>query len=769
MMRTIPSHFFICDMCNRNRHGGNGLNLSRMPLFAKETGYINDDKAQVRKAIRLHDDSEWHRVLQQRKEDQRKNVIGERFRTARQRELQALSDLELSTARTILTSVAESFEQHPTLMTLVEYYGITDIQHHRNVRSPAIFIKYVSNDMQETLVKHLESTELLVPMSIIVDTSTDRIGQDYLVVLVQSLENDKPVVYFFGIYIMGVDVSSKGYKEVILNAFKPHEKLYEFMRQGKLVALTSDGASVFSGKKDGAVVQLSHELFGNKEQLYRTHCLAHKLNLAARKMVSMIPELEVLETQIKSMANFVNNQNSKNIALMADLAKILQDRVYRITIPFTERWSESEFYVLNNLRRSIPIYRLGYENIISSTEFSAEARSKAEGLRKIVTNRKFILLVSHFQDIMGELKHYSKMFQYEGGLLIGKEKHRNKLLTVLESRKQGDGRHLKQLLSELKCMKTPLSSSYTDCRSAEDVETSHMVRWTPTSNGKWKGPIQQLEFYLEELGNTRGSNAPKPFTDLRNRISDNLIAQVRAYFPEGDLADFEVFHPESFDLPRVLDRSFGTEEVQRLAVRFRLSGETVVSQWQNLVYQLASRNDYEELIKLQPYVLWPKVLGETTLTGMGRELRKLVRTLLVIPASSADAERAFSYMNLIKSQRRTAMSSSTLDHLMRVTINAPADITKFSTARLAKQWQGIHTSQVTKKLGRPPKRRGGAATEPRRQIFVADATVTEAEEAQMERELGLELEIDADDSVVWLADQDEVGEREGLFPPEIFN
>ena len=65
---------------------------------------------------------------------------------------------------------------------------------------------------------------------------------------------------------------------------------------------------------------------------------------------------------------------------------------------------------------------------------------------------------------------------------------------------------------------------------------------------------------------------------------------------------------------------------------------------------------------------------------------RLVRIVLVLPASSAVAERSFSIMNHLKYDRRASLTSVNLDHLLRLRINGPKELDRFASAKYARAW-----------------------------------------------------------------------------------
>jgi hypothetical protein len=63
-----------------------------------------------------------------------------------------------------------------------------------------------------------------------------------------------------------------------------------------------------------------------------------------------------------------------------------------------------------------------------------------------------------------------------------------------------------------------------------------------------------------------------------------------------------------------------------------------------------------------------------------------VTTVLSLPIGSADAERAFSILNHIRTKRRSSLTGKTINNLMRIRMNGPRKLEKFSALKYAKKW-----------------------------------------------------------------------------------
>lgn len=293
----------------------------------------------MRNAIREHPDSVWHKLLVE-KEKKEVNRLGKDLEKAHEVSLHALSVLQQSTAKMLTTIYSKTrmylpFESHSKLLELMEMNGAPKYAaHHRHYMAPPLFVAHISDQMHGVMLRYLSARDR--PLSMILDTATDSLGHDILIVLFQVLENDRPAIYFYKAARMGADHTAQGYLRTLKGLFNSDNETYsvdleKYFKNGNLVGFASDGVAVFYGKDNGLGVLLSKEVYNDPEQLFRNHCLPHKLNLAARHALHAVPELEGTEDRIKESCNFYNSQNAKNLAHLTELCNAKEEKCYRLT------------------------------------------------------------------------------------------------------------------------------------------------------------------------------------------------------------------------------------------------------------------------------------------------------------------------------------------------------------------------------------------------------------------------------------------------------
>ena len=247
-------------------------------------------------------------------------------------------------------------------------------------------------------------------------------------------------------------------------------------------------------------------------------------------------------------------------------------------------------------------------------------------------------------------------------------------------------------------------------------------------------------------------------------VVKELVDQLTNYFPEGTFANFQVLHPRAFNVEKMKLRQYGTAEILALAQRFNLPDTNTVTEFQTFMFQLASLEDYDSRRAVtDPVMFWSTSLKDKALESFwGANWKALLRKVLVVPASSADAERTFSILKHIKSSRRTSLSDVVLNDLVRVSMHGPRDVRLLNSAKLAREWKGVAPKDPRKKPG--PKRKASTEEGPAaKRLFTADGqeeidaeqqVSAAADEEQDIYEVALQHEID-NSAIVEFGDDDE--------------
>lgn len=178
-------------------------------------------------------------------------------------------------------------------------------------------------------------------------------------------------------------------------------------------------------------------------------------------------------------------------------------------------------------------------------------------------------------------------------------------------------------------------------------------------------------------------------SSIREIYLNSLIGELDSYFPDGSMEDFDVFSPAK--MPNTGDevktRYYGLSEISRLSTKFEISETDTMDEWQTLLLSIVRSKNYCTIKRDEAEALdfWSELLRWTDITW-GPNIKRLVQTILVLPISSAEAERGFSTLNYIRNDRRKSLSGGHLEDIMRIKLNGPEDLNKFGASKYAAQW-----------------------------------------------------------------------------------
>ena len=83
---------------------------------------------------------------------------------------------------------------------------------------------------------------------------------------------------------------------------------------------------------------------------------------------------------------------------------------------------------------------------------------------------------------------------------------------------------------------------------------------------------------------------PLKFLRSKNHFLNCLENEIRKYFPEGSLQDFEIFVPKKLPKNRNDALTYGHKEIQNLAKRFNLNPIIASDEWVNLLTSMIAKD-----------------------------------------------------------------------------------------------------------------------------------------------------------------------------------
>ena len=141
--------------------------------------------------------------------------------------------------RTVFVGVMGDFpfRQHRPLIELQRTHGVMMGSHLDSDKDAVAIMTSIGNFMHEKLITQLKTKSEF--LSMIVDCTTDRRKHSYLSVLFLSLEDGRPVVYFYRLIELSKDETGKGMFDA-LKFYLAKDKLTETIKT-KISGFTSDG------------------------------------------------------------------------------------------------------------------------------------------------------------------------------------------------------------------------------------------------------------------------------------------------------------------------------------------------------------------------------------------------------------------------------------------------------------------------------------------------------------------------------------------------
>lgn len=566
----------------------------------------------------------------------------------------------------VINKLTMSFSSHGGIVTLQKINGIDMGYHHYERTSCMRMTTVMSKTMHDTLIEQLLSKN--VPISIIIDGTTDSSRIHYLIVYFQTMENDNPMIYFYRLIEVN-DESSLGFFEALENAWKKENGDFYGYMHNNLVGFASDGAAVNIGKHGGLVNHLKQFA---KTPLLAVHCMAHRLELAIGHSFEIDGPVSKLGKEMDKLINgiysFYNNKGHKRNTHLKATTESLKETFYELIYIFDIRWIASNYKAMKKMFNMWRPLVIDFDGISKDNKgFRVETRQKAGKFKEALSGKHFLILFHFLFDVVHELEFWSLQLQKRSGLLIGFNSFKQRILGTLHMLKTLSGEYMILFLNSAQCIENDVK---TTCSTLERYQRSESI--------EYKG----LEL-------TDDSETMPLLDEIREIYLTSLIEELESYFPDGNLDDFDILSPGK--MPKAKDeitiRVYGVAEITNLAKYFNIDEHETLKEWQTLLLSIVKSTKYcsikreenEALDFWSQLLVWPEI-------AWGENIKRLIQTVLVIPISSAEAKRGFSTLNYIRNSRRSRLTAEHLEDIMRIKLNGPDDIDKFSASKYASKW-----------------------------------------------------------------------------------
>ena len=390
-----------------------------------------------------------------------------------------------------------------------------------------------------------------------------------------------------------------------------------------------DGASNMSGRRSGVAARIQQE---EPRALY-VHCMGHSLNLAVQDTSCSVKVMADTFDTVLELAK-VFKYSAKKKAMLLKLKADLSPETMGIRPLCPTRWTVRA----ESLRSVILNYSVIHsvlEEIIEEYRGNSEATSQARGI--MVTMEKFSFL---FGVVIGEKLFsitdiLSKALQKK--TMCAMEAKRLAAVTLASLKEQRSDGHFDKIWEELlvkadefDCEEPVLPRRRAPKRIDEASSTTHFDT-TPED--------MYHRYYFEVL--------------------DTLIGEIERRFESSSFTFYAKV--ENVLENAAIGKSISTRDVGVIVEHFKedLVESDLLTELK-MVKNVYCEKSFAYKEFKEKIVLYKSIFPQTS---------RLLQLLLVMPATSATAERSFSSLRHVKTYLRTTMKQERLNHLMMIYIH----------------------------------------------------------------------------------------------------
>ena len=235
---------YYCKQCQEH-YDEMHFNKDSKTDFATSRGVMKSAKFRNRKAIREHATSTGHLMVINGLKKRVAAAIPSQLFDAQINSGPEGTDLHatMNHFRAVYIAVCKNnvaFRAYDDMVLMMQLSGADMGQHFGNHHGAASITSFISEHMHGMLIKHIIDSQM--DFGIIVDETTSKSHTKYFAILIQGLEQDRPITYFYrNIEIKTVTVTAQDLFVHLLDAFE--EDNIKAAARGHLVGFASDGAS----------------------------------------------------------------------------------------------------------------------------------------------------------------------------------------------------------------------------------------------------------------------------------------------------------------------------------------------------------------------------------------------------------------------------------------------------------------------------------------------------------------------------------------------
>ena len=650
------------------------LAKSRMTAFGSSEGRLSATKIHNIKFIQKHQRDPLHRKIDQTMElyqVETREQFFEILKNIRSQLIKATADQFENIFYEALCGVP--YEDHPVVTNLQIRHGANLGHHLHSDNSARAMTDHIADKAFDKMVKWLYQSQS--PCTLLIDESVDRKHQNLLVIMIQVVRNNYPVVWTYKTIDVTVGTGEGIFKSIVAEWERDGTAAYF---QKNMYSFACDGASKNVGLAKGAATYFNKF---TDHDLIITHCMAHKCNLAGKWGFKEHPYMKDLEKFNNQIYKFYRNKSHKRRDHIFATSVELGMHLYELNQIHQIRWISSELWALEVLKRNYKILVTDLMKIIDDSDaFDQETRDKAAGFYNTLTSRRFVVMLHFAIDVLKFLSIWSKQLQTANGVLFDKKRFRDKTLENLRSIVYDGGDNFSKLLEDSECWGRvgfflfPGSyrkeeSERKKCSENEIYSAEH-VRWMGIDLCPVDAEQEESDGYFPKVA------------DIRSESLKILHEKILEYFPDDKLLDaLSYLDPTGFPNPNTdillqVYYHISRSSIVAIAKIFQITDDNFLDeleeQWRRFVLHLASvpENVYKEHTKLESPEFWKLYLDKKDPDLVIQpNLRKVLKICLSLAIGSSAVERNFSVLGALHTQQRNRLSLKHRNSLLFIRTN----------------------------------------------------------------------------------------------------
>lgn len=498
---------------------------------------------------------------------------------------------------------------------------------------------------------------------IVADGSADSALVEQETVLVRVVNEGKPYTVFADLVPLE-HAHAPSLMDGIVNGIKKISLDFEQMKSSQfpgptLVSVNFDGAAVMMESKGGVAALLKNDI----PFLLPFYCVTHKLLLGILDVVKQSTYISQFEETLKWIFKFYW-KNSRKRQDAKKISKVIQENFAHFSDIKEARWVSGKAGALQAVQHDLHTVVVHLEQIGTRSD---ESSARAGKYLSSVTSVKFITALYRLRDILETVAQLSEFLKRDNILLIHVQPAIERCVSKLEILKSDLGDNMQQFYN----LYHPEQRTFGDHASdGWEIQLSGPCPSAPSIRDVQL--VEKVIEYIDERFSHLNSMPYRGFQVFDYTIWPEGTEELDAYGKDdlhGILMHFDV-------LFSIQEKLAIIEEFSRLKTHlhnFKKKSIPVVCA-------------YSTLLTKHPSNL--------------SNILKLVEMMFTMSVSTAEAERAFLAMNVVKHRQRSRLHQAILQDLMLIKMEGPK-FEDFDPCRAIEYWLSARGTKHVRGHKRP--------------------------------------------------------------------